>query len=794
MSQPSPGLALAWRIAASEAGVTGHSKIECAHLLMGLLSLDKANAKALVELKIDPEHLGRIKAELSAVNGVFAGTSVAPAALRRDLRSRMARGGAKAKGLMSRSAEAKAAFAQAEALAKGVELNSLHVLSVLLQGADAAIAALLAERRVGKDLAKKAASASAGPFLSKEPAAPARRAVKKRAAPEARKTGESTLDRFGRDLTALASRGAIGPIFGRQKEIAAVLQILAKAGASHPLLVGEVGVGKSAIVEALALKGAASNDVPGLSGQRIVELDLRKLMTGTEIRGELEKRTRSLVEELKALGNVILFIDEIHVIVGAGHTGSVLEAGNLLKPALARGDIRVIGATTVKDFRASMERAPGLSERFEPIDVPEPSLDQTMDILRGLKARLEKQHGVRIADEAIEAAASLSVRFDPDRRLPNKAVDLIGRAAARSQVPTAAAQKKQDAAGEGFVGAMVDARAVAEVLAEKRGLPIETVTDGAGSGARLLKLEAHLRSKIVGQDEAVSRVAALINLAYAGISSRESPLAVCLLLGPSGVGKTELARSLARFLFDQPDALTVFEMGDFKEKDSVCLLVGSPPGAGPETQAQLVDVIRRRPHSVVVFDGVEQAHPDVLAVIHQLCDTGRVADGHGRVADARQVVVVMTSNAGFGSSKRSSSGFDSGETVPLSRDAQRKAKVRKVLGADLLSRIDEVITLRPLDESDARRLLRPAMARLVTTVRKTYGVLLRIEPAVETFVLRAGFDAERGVRELHATIQSLVEDPLARLAASGKLSKHPSWKATVAQDSLSFVPELTRFG
>jgi len=784
MSQPSPGLALAWRIAASEAGLTGHPKIECPHLLMGLLSLDKASPGALVELKINPAHMGQIKAELAAIDKVFEATSTAPAAFRRDLRARVGKGGTStAKGLMSRSAAAKAAFDKAEKLAKGVELNALHVLSVLFKEPDPVTAALMKERRIGADVAKKAEQLSAGPFVppKKKPSA-VKAPARKKPSPAPPPPAESMLKRFGRDLSAQAERGALGPIYGRQKEIQDVLDILARSASTHPLLVGEPGVGKSAIVEALALKGNAAPETAGLAGQRLVELNLRALMTGVEVRGELEKRTRGLVEELKRQGNVTLFIDEIQVLVGAGHTRQLLQAGNLLKPALARGDIRVIGATTVKDYRKSIERDPGLSGRFEKVDVPEPSLEETLEILRGLKPRLEKHHGIRITDEAIGSAASLSVRFDPGHRLPNKAVDLLARAAARARVPSGGPGKKPE--GEGFAGAMVDTRAVAEVLAEKRGLPLETVTDSEGSGARLLKLEALLKSKIVGQDEAVSKVAARINLAYAEISSRESPLAVFLLLGPSGVGKTELARCLAQFLFEGKDALALFDLTDFKEEDSVCRLVGSPPGAGSEP-ARLVDAIRKEPRSVVVFDSVEQAHPAVLEVVRQLCDTGRVSDGHGRVADARQVVVVMTSNT----ASAPASSFDAGETVPLNRGDQRKARVRKVLGPDLLSRVDETITLRPLDDGDVRRLLRPELAKLVKSVRKTCGVLLRIDPAAENFVLRAGFDADRGVRDLRAAIERLIEQPMVKLASAGKLSKHPAWKAVVDQDALTFLPD-----
>jgi len=793
MSDPSPGLAIAWRIAASEAGAAGYPKIECAHLMMGLLSLDKANPKALKDLGFDPARMGQVGAEQAAIAELFESAGLTPRVLRRDLRSRVKKKPSRAKGVMSRSAASKAVFARAELLAGTAPVNALHLLTVLLKAPDTAIVSLLLEHRLGPDIATRAEAAASLPFERMIAAPPPRpKTSSSRAEPPTRPQSEGALARFGRDLTAQALRGEIGPVIGRRKEILGVLQTLARSTKSNPLLVGEAGVGKTAIVEAVAIRGVAGKDAQVLGGKRIVELNVGALVAGTDYRGEFEKRMKELLDELRASPDVILFIDEIHTIVGAGRAGSGLDAANLLKPALARGEIKVIGATTPNEFRETIEKDAALERRFEKIEVPEPSVTESLEILRGLKERFEKHHGVVIADAALEAAVSLSVRFDTDHRLPDKAVDLIDKAAARARVPgLSQAGPSKGASGKGGVGTTVDARLVAEVLAEKRGLPIEIVTDGAGDGARLLKLEAHLKSKIIGQDEAVAKVAARVRLAHSGLSERRGPLAVFLLLGPTGVGKTEMARSLAKFLFGGADDLSRFDMSEYMEEHSVSRLIGAPPGyVGHGEPGQLTEAIRRKPYSVILFDEVEKAHPKVFDVFLQLFDAGRLTDSQGRVADARNAIVVMTSNLGAGADA-AKMGFAAkgNETLPVTKAGRIKADLRRFFRPELLNRIDEIITFRQLDESDVRRIARPLLAALINKVRKTNGVFLRFEPDGEAFVIRSGFDAEKGVRELKRVIERLVEMPLSSLALSGKLAQHPAWKAVYDEGGLYFLPE-----
>jgi len=804
VSEPSSGLTVAWRLAAGEAGAAGSSRIECAHLLMGLLSLDKANPDLLESLGLSAEQISLVAGEDAAIQALLEPLALSTRALRRDLRTRVKPRPARAKGVMSRSAASRAAFVRAEALASGAPLNSLHLMSALMRDPDPVISALLAAHALGPQFADRVAVAASRLALGEAPApvaaaplAPTSPSVEDHEArppePDAPPSAEGPLARFGRDLTAQARRGEIGPVIGRRKEILAVLQTLARSTKSNPLLVGEAGVGKTAIVEALALRGVAGKDSRVLGGKRIIELNVGALVAGTDYRGEFEKRMKALIDQLRAEKDVILFIDEIHTIVGAGRAGSGLDAANLLKPALARGEIKVIGATTIKEFRESIEKDAALERRFEKIDVPEPSSAETLEILKGLRARFEKHHGVRIDAAALDAAVSLSVRFDPDHRLPDKAVDLVDKAAARARVPALSQPEPSAGGAHGLAGSTVDARVVAEVLAEKKGLPIEIVTDGAGEGARLLKLEAHLRSRIIGQDEAVAKVAARVLLAHAGLSERRGPLAVFMLLGPTGVGKTEMARSLAKFLFGGDDDLSRFDMSEYMEEHSVSRLIGAPPGyVGHDEPGQLTEAIRRKPYSVLLFDEVEKAHPKVFDLFLQLFDAGRLTDAQGLVADARNVIVVMTSNLG-NSAISAKAGFTVGsETVAPDRPTRAghaDAELRRFFRPELLNRIDDIVAFRSLDEMDVRRIARPLLSALTARVRKAHGVLLRIEPDAETFVVRSGFDPEKGVRELKRAIERLVEMPLSGLALSGLLGKSAVWRAAHKDGGLHFVPE-----
>jgi ATP-dependent Clp protease ATP-binding subunit ClpC len=638
---------LAWQIAASEASGAGHAEIGPAHLLIGLLSLEKALRAKGDALTLPAAALASIREERAALNEILSGASLDARELRRALRRRAGRGSGPLPDRMGRSAVSKAAFERAAAASGDGPISGPRLLAALLEKPDDVIRDVLAERHVAvEELLRRARGFSdVADTLTPMKPLPA----------VDRESKTPTLDAYSRDLTRLARRGELGPVIGRRDELLQMLQTLARRSKNNPVLVGEAGVGKTAVVEALAIRAAAGKDPEVLGGKRIVELNLGALLGGTEYRGEFEKRLNRILEEARADRSLILFIDEIHTVVGAGRAGAGgTDAANLLKPALARGELVVIGATTLDEYRRHIEKDPALERRFERIEVGEPSAEETLEILRGLRAKWESHHGVAIEDAALAAAVKLSVRFDPEHRLPDKAVDLVDKAAARARIPKlsmmppassgASAGPPADRGAERVV-----ARLVAEVLAEKRGLGLDLVTAELGerSGARLLAIEAFLKSRLVGQDAAIERVAGRLRLAQAGLAERRGPLAVFLLLGPTGVGKTELARLLAEGLFGGPDEMVRFDMSEYMEEHAVAKLLGSPPGyVGHEEEGLLIRGLRRRPHAVVLLDEVEKAHPRVFDVFLQVFDEGRVAGADGRVADARNAIFVMTSNLG----------------------------------------------------------------------------------------------------------------------------------------------------
>ena len=804
MSRLTAAADLAWRLAAAEAGSSGHALIERAHLLVGILSLEKVTTDSGHTLKIDPVDLASVRAERASLSELLGGLALDAADLRRAARRALPSGPGAPKGPISRSDDCKAAFARAAALGREAPVSSLLLLAALAEAPDAVLKGLLAERRVDVAALVKRARAyggvSAAEVLVPPPGpaqAPAAAAPEGMAPPEEEEGATPMLDRYSRDLTALARKGELGPVIGRRPELLQVLQTLARSSKNNPVLVGEPGVGKTAIVEALAIRGAEGKDAAVLGGRRIVELNLGALMGGTEYRGELEKRLTRILDEARAQPELILFIDELHTVVGAGRTsGGGPDVANLLKPALARGELCVIGATTIAEYRQHVEKDAALERRFEKVDIPEPRPDETLEILRGLRERWEKHHGVRIDDGALEAAVPLAIRFDPDHRLPDKAVDLVDKAAARARVP----MLSMFAPGYGSLpdqaataAPPVTAEIVAQVLAEKRGLPLALVTrEATGSGAaRLLELEPFLKERLVGQDQAVERVASRLRLAHGGLGERRGPLAVFLFLGPTGVGKTELARLLAEFLFGDKEALARFDMSELSEEHAVARLLGAPPGyVGHDEEGQLTRHLRTRPYSVVLLDEAEKAHPRVYDVFLQVFDAGRITDAHGTTADARNAIFVLTSNLG-GQAPREPMGFALGVDAQAQQVAEAAAReeARRFFRPELLNRLDEVLVFRALDADDTRRIARPMLEGLCREVRDRHGVSLRVEPEAEAFVARAGFDPARGARELRRTIERLVEAPLTQLALSGKLARSRAWRVTYEEGGVYLLPD-----
>jgi ATP-dependent Clp protease ATP-binding subunit ClpC len=781
MSELTPGASVAWEIAAIEAVGAGHELIERAHLVVGILSLEKLRGAPEGARALPPQVLLAAREESRRVGEALGRLGLSASELRRRLRRGLGTGDApRVREKVSRSEAAKDAFGQADRLAAGRPVSALHLLAALVAQPDPILSDALGRCRVEAHGLAEAVAAGLGTDVPPPPAPDA----------EPERSQTPVLDRFARDLTRLAAAGQIGPIVGRRAVLLEVEQTLARSSKNNPLLVGEAGVGKTAIAEALAIRGAQGKDAAVLGGKRIVELSAGTLLGGTEYRGQLEERVSKILEELKAHPEVVVFIDEIHSLVGAGRVGGGnLDVANMLKPALARGEIRCIGATTLAEYRRYIEPDAALARRFVVIDVPEPTREETLEILRGLRARWESHHSVRIADEALVAACDLSVRFDPERRLPDKAVDLVDLASARTRVPALSTGPRSVSGDGGASTAQVTVTdlTIAEVLAEKRGLPLELVRAGGAGGARLLELPRFLRSRLVGQDSAIERVSRCLQVAHSDLKPRDGALAVFLFLGPTGVGKTETARLLAEFLFGSRSDLLRLDMSEYMEEHSVAKLIGAPPGyVGHEEEGQLTSKLRTRPYSVVLLDEVEKAHPRVLDLCLQLFGDGRLTDAKGRVADARQAVFVMTSNLGSGPA-REPVGF-AGGPAPSAPTSNALDEARRFFRPELLNRVDEVVVFQPLDRGAVRRILRPILDEIAASLRQKHGATLEVSPEAEAFLAEEGYSAENGARELHRTVDRLVGTPLSALVLSGRLAQHPRWLLVRTASGLDVRP------
>ncbi|MCA1687492.1 MAG: AAA family ATPase [Actinobacteria bacterium] len=630
--------------------------------------------------------------------------------------------------------------------------------------------------------------------------------------------GESrtpTLDQVTRDLTEAARGGELDPVMGRAEEIARVVRILSRRTKNNPALIGEPGVGKTAIVEGLAQR-IVSEDVPEvLKGKRVLALDVGGLVAGTRFRGDFEERMRQVIQELQnEEKNIILFIDELHSIVGAGGADGAVNASSMLKPALARGELQVVGATTLDEYRKHVEKDKALERRFQPVLVGEPTVDETVAILFGLRDRYEAHHRVRISDEAIVAAAQLSDRYITDRFLPDKAIDLLDEAAAevrlRSTVPpvdvkrieeeiASLEREKEDAvraedyetaAGlkqrqeqlrteleeqqEGWAGRReanapeVTREDIARILEEWTGVPATNIVQEEAE--RLLNLEAVLHERVVGQEKAVSAVAEAIRRARAGIKDPKRPVGSFIFLGPTGVGKTELARTLAEYLFGEEDSMIRIDMSEYQEKHTVSRLVGAPPGyVGYEEAGQLTEQIRRRPYSVVLFDEIEKAHPDVFNTLLQVLDDGRLTDAQGRTVNFENTVVIMTSNVGsqhlvstrqFGFTSRD--GVDFRETERRAREALERA-----FRPEFLNRVDEIIVFEPLSKEDVLKIVDIMLKRLNKHL-ESQRIQIEVTDAAKEFLAEEGYDPRYGGRPLARTIRRYIENPLSSRIIGGE--------------------------
>ncbi|WP_338833806.1 Negative regulator of genetic competence ClpC/MecB [Moorella humiferrea] len=639
-----------------------------------------------------------------------------------------------------------------------------------------------------------------------------------------------TLDQFSRDLTRLAREDKLDPVIGREKEIERVIQILSRRTKNNPVLIGDPGVGKTAIVEGLAQR-IVQNQVPEvLRDKRVVALDMSGMVAGTKYRGEFEERFKRVMDEVRAAGNVILFIDELHTLIGAGAAEGAIDAANILKPALARGELQTIGATTIDEYRKHIEKDAALERRFQAVMVGEPTVEETIAILKGLRDRYEAHHRVKISDEALEAAARLSDRYITDRYLPDKAIDLVDEAASRVRLKVYTApddvkklearleelEKEKAAAvhaqefekaaalrdeekkikeeleakkGEwqkekGLEKSVVTAEDIAQIVSSWTGIPVTQLAQEESE--RLLRLEEILHQRVIGQDEAVRAVARAVRRARAGLKDPKRPIGSFIFLGPTGVGKTELARALAEALFGDEDAMIRFDMSEYMEKHTVSRLVGAPPGyVGYEESGQLTEAVRRRPYSVVLFDEIEKAHPDIFNVLLQVLDDGRLTDAKGRTVDFRNTVIIMTSNIGAGTIKRESLGFKA-STSEVAAESYEKMKkhimeeLRRTFRPEFLNRIDEIIVFHALSKEDIRKIVDLMLADLNRRLEDN-KLTVEVTDEAKEILIKEGFDEAFGARPLRRAIQTLIEDQLSDEMLAGKIAPGDKVRA-VARD------------
>ena len=785
------------RLAQEAAQDLGHGYVGCEHLLLGLLREEEGIAhRVLSEYGLTDEMITGI-----LQRSVGQGTS----------------GDAPSQGLTPRAKSViELAVGESHRMGAGY-IGTEHLLMGLLrEGSNMAVRIL---RTVGVDPRKMYASvqqklSETSPHTVTSGAGTPNK--------ENKKTGK-TLEEFTRDLTEAARQGKLDPVIGRDKEIQRVGQILSRRTKNNPVLIGEPGVGKTAIAEGLAQR-IASADVPeDLLNKKLLSLDLSGMVAGTKYRGEFEERIKNALDEVKKDGNVILFIDELHTIVGAGSAEGAVDAANIIKPALGRGEIRVIGATTLNEYRKYIEKDAALERRFQPVTVGEPTPEATLEILKGLRDKYESHHKLTITDEALEAAVQLSKRYIGDRFLPDKAIDLMDEAASQVRMTAEASspdlkaleekitalhrEKTEAVAAQDFEKAAqlrdieknyqeqveierdnwrkqlaqnrgnVTADDVAKVVAGWTGIPVTRLTED--ESMRLLKLEEKLHQRVVGQDEAVNAVAKAIRRSRVGLKDPKRPIGSFLFLGPTGVGKTELCKTLAEAMFGDENAMVRIDMSEYMEKHTVSRLVGSPPGyVGHEEGGQLTEKVRRKPYSVVLFDEIEKAHEDVWNILLQILEDGIVTDSQGRKVDFKNTIIVMTSNVGAKNITADAArlGFDGSEKGEKESEEVRFDRIRDAVMADLkrtfrpefLNRIDEIIVFRQLTEENIRQIARRMLD--VTGARMAQqGITLAADDDAVAELARDGFDPQYGARPLRRAIQSMVEDAVAEKMLEGQL-------------------------
>lgn len=658
--------------------------------------------------------------------------------------------------------------------------------------------------------------------------------------PGKRKNAEGTpsLDQFSRDLTELARDGKLDPVVGREAEIDRVIQILSRRSKNNPCLIGEPGVGKTAIVEGIAERIVGGMVPDTVLGKRVVSLDLSGIVAGSKYRGEFEERIKKVLAEVAKAGNVLLFIDEIHTIIGAGGAEGAIDASNILKPALARGEVQVIGATTIEEYRKYIEKDAALERRFQPVVVEEPTEEEAISILKGLRSQYESHHNVKITDEAVEAAVRLSARYINDRFLPDKAIDLMDEAAAKVRLhvggdPREAAElqreiaESQETLEQALSGGDLEAAReaqtkrqeleekleklnakakqggrrhhqtvgedeIADVVSGWTKIPVKKLTEG--EAARLKKLEATLHKRVIGQEEAVSAVAKAVRRGRVGLKDPKRPIGSFLFLGPTGVGKTEISKALAEAVFGQEQAMIRVDMSEYMEKHSVSKMIGSPPGyVGHEDGGQLSEKVRRNPYAVILFDEIEKAHPDVFNILLQVLDDGHITDSQGRKVDFKNTIIIMTSNAGAQAIVEPKKlGFASGNDEKQNYERMKGSvmeEVRRIFKPEFLNRIDETIVFRALNKDDMKQIVGLMTKELAKRCETQLGITLVVRDAAKQYIVDKAYDPKYGARPLRRKIQDEIEDPLAEKLLDGSIRRGDEVIVTTKKNAIFLEPK-----
>ena len=804
----------ALKLAESTARSWKHSYIGTEHILVGLLDEQEGTAgKILEEFGVDREKLESLITKLIAPSGVPVAEKSA---------------GYSPRAQKVREQAVKEAEKQKEDLA-GTE----HLLLAMLKETDCVGTRLLYTMGVNIQKLYSAVLAAAGIDTN---AIPEELQMPKN---QKGKQGSTTptLDQYSRDLTAMAADGNLDPVVGRDKEIARLIQILSRRTKSNPCLVGEPGVGKTAIVEGLAQRIISSMVPESVKNKRVVVLDLSGMVAGSKYRGEFEERIRNVINEVRSNQGILLLIDELHTIIGAGGAEGALDASNILKPSLSRGEIQLIGATTLEEYRKYIEKDAALERRFQPVTVEEPSEEETIEILKGLRPYYEKHHGVVIEDSALEAAVKMSERYINDRFLPDKAIDIIDEAASKVRLggyrmaPEVDAMElelheiqkdKEKAVKQADLSLAKELQArqreieteiskykekeerrnkrkkisvteasVADIISDWTKIPVQRLTEGETK--RLARLEKELHKRVIGQEEAVKAVAQAVKRGRVGLKDPNRPIGSFLFLGPTGVGKTELSKALAEAVFGSEQAMIRVDMSEYMEKHSVSKLIGSPPGyVGYDEGGQLSEKVRRNPYSVLLFDEIEKAHPDVFNILLQVLDDGHITDAHGRKVDFKQTIIIMTSNAGAQAIiEPKKLGFLSNNDEKQDYERMKSGvmeEVRRLFKPEFLNRIDEIMVFHPLNKTHIKKIVNIMLKTLEKRCKEQLDIQLKITESVRDFLAEAGFDSKYGARPLRRAIQTKLEDPMANALLEGTIKRGDTVRIQLHQKEIRFTP------